>query len=75
MDYKVAFALVTLIEILLWVDFKDIVTHLEADWFHLGGDLFAWLLDVAEGLIRFAVEFWKSSSPLLSDFFENVRRN
>ena len=75
MDDKVAFAFVALIEILLGIDFKDIVTHLETNWLNLRRYLFTWLLDVTESLIGFAVKLWKSGRPLLSDFLENVRRN
>lgn len=35
MNDKVAFTLVTLIEVLLWVDLKNVVTHLETDWLDL----------------------------------------
>jgi len=58
MNNEIAFTLVTLIEILFWVDFKNVIRHLETNWLDLGGYLLAWLLDVAEGFVRFAVEFW-----------------
>jgi len=58
MNNEIAFTLVTLIEILFWVDFENIVRHLETDWLNFGGYLLAWLLNVAEGFVRFAIEFW-----------------
>jgi hypothetical protein len=51
MDNKVALSLITLVEILFWVDLKHEVAHLEAYWFDLLGDIFTWLLDIAESLI------------------------
>ena len=35
MDDKVAFTLVTLVEVLLWVDLKNVVAHLETHWLDL----------------------------------------
>ena len=35
MNDKVAFTLVTLVEVLLWVDLKNVVAHLETHWLHL----------------------------------------
>ena len=57
-DHEVALALVRLVEILLRVDFEDVVRHLEAHWLDFGGDFLARLCDVAESLVRFAVELW-----------------
>jgi hypothetical protein len=74
-DDKVAFALITLIQILFWVDFENIVTHLEAYWLNFLGDFLTWLLDVAEGLVGFAVELWKSGCPLSSDLLKYIRWN
>ena len=47
-DDEVAFLMARLIEVLFWVDFKDVVTHLETNWLHLWCDVFAALLHVAE---------------------------
>lgn len=50
-DDEIAFTLIALIKILLWIDFKDKVAHLETNWFDLGGNLLTWLLNIAESLI------------------------
>ena len=42
MDYEVAFALIALIEILLWCNLEYIITHLEADWLYLLCNVLAW---------------------------------
>lgn len=60
---------------MLGVDFEDVVAHLEADGFHLGRDVLAAVLHVAEGLITGAVKVGQGLLPLLSDLFENIRRN
>ena len=57
-DHEVALAFITLVKVLFWVNFENVVTHLESNWFDLGGNLLAWLLDMAESLIGFAVEIW-----------------
>ena len=72
MDDKVAFTLVTLVEVLLWVDLKNVVTHLETNWLHLRGNFLARLLDVAEGFVGLAVEVWESFLPLHADLLENI---
>lgn len=74
MNNEIALALVALVEVLLWCDLEDIVTHLEADWLHLLGNILTWRLNVAESLITFAIQLWKTSCPLLSDLFEDIRR-
>ena len=75
MDDKVAFSLVAFVKVLLWVDLEDVIAHLEAHWFDLGGNLLTWLLDVAEGLIGFAIEIWESRSPLGPNLLEDVWRD
>lgn len=47
-DDEVAFFMARLIEVLFWVDFEDVVTHLEANWLHLWCNVFAAFLHVAE---------------------------
>jgi hypothetical protein len=42
MNYEVALALIALIQILLWSDLENIVTHLETNWFHLLGNILTW---------------------------------
>ena len=74
MNYEIALAFVTLIQVLLWSDLENIITHLESNWFYFLGDVLAWRLDVAEGLVGFAIQLWKTSCPLLSDLFEHIGR-
>lgn len=66
MDHEVAFALITLVEILLWRDLEHIVAHLESYWLHFLGDVLAWRLNVAESLVAFAIQLWQAVCPLLS---------
>ena len=72
MNDKVAFTLVTLIEVLLWVDLKNVVTHLETDWLKLSRNIVTAILNVAEGLIGGAVKVWESSGPLVSNLLEYI---
>jgi len=51
MDNEIAFSLITLVKVLFWVDFENIIGHLETNWLHFFGHLLAWLLDVAESLV------------------------
>jgi len=71
-DNEVAFALITLVEILLWCDFEYIITHLESDWLHFLGDVLAWRLNVAECLVAFAVQLWQAVCPLLPDLLKYI---
>jgi len=75
MNHKVAFALVTLIQVLLWINFKHVVTHLKTNWLHLWGHIFAGLFDVAKCLIGFTVKFRQSCLPLVLDLVEHIWRN
>jgi hypothetical protein len=72
---EIAFAFITLIKILFWVNFEDIITHLEPNWLHFRCNIFTWLLDVAESFVRFAIQFRKCRCPFLADFLENIRWN
>jgi len=72
MDDEIALSFITFVQILFWVNFKYIITHLEPYWFYFGGNFFAWFLDMAEGLVRFAVKIWESCRPFISDFLEDV---
>jgi len=74
MNDEIAFSFIWFVQILLWGDLKDIVTHLESNWLHFLGDILAWGLNMAECLITFAIQFWEASCPLLSDLFENIWR-
>ena len=74
-DDKVAFLMRRLIKVLFWVNFENVVAHLETHGLHLGCNVLAALLHMAECLIRGAIEVWQSLCPLLSDFLENIWRN
>jgi len=50
-DDEVAFALVTFVQILLWVNFKNVVAHLKTNWLNFCRYFLAWLLNVAECLV------------------------
>jgi len=69
---KVAFSFITLVEILFWINFKHIVTHLETNWFNFRGNFFTWFLNMAESFICFTVKFWEVFGPLFSNFFKNI---
>jgi len=71
-DNEVTFTLITLVQILFWSDLENIITHLEANWLYLFSDILAWRLDVAESFIGFAIQFWETSGPFLTDFLENI---
>ena len=51
MDNEVAFLMAIFIEVLFWVDFENVVAHLETDWFNLWCYLFAAFFDVAESFV------------------------
>ena len=72
MDHKVALFVARFIQILLRVDFENIVTHLETNRLNLGSNVFAALLHVAECLVRCAVKVWQSLLPFLSNFLKNI---
>ena len=72
MDHEVAFFVGRFVQILFWVDLEDVIAHLEPYWLDFGGNIFAWFLNMAEGLVRFAVKFWKSCGPFHSDFLEDI---
>jgi len=74
-DDEVTFLMARFIKILFWVDFKNVVWHLETDWFNFWGDVFAWVFDVTESLVGGAIKIWKSSGPFFSDFLENIWRD
>jgi hypothetical protein len=74
-DHKVALTLIALVKVLLWVDFKDVVAHLETYWLYFRGDILARFLNVAKSFISFAVKFWQGGLPFRSDLLENIWRN
>jgi uncharacterized membrane protein YesL len=51
MDDEITFSFIALVKVLLWVNLKHVVAHLEPNWFDLRGNLLAWLLDIAESLV------------------------
>lgn len=71
-DYEVAFALIALVEILLWSDLEYIVTHLESDWLHFLRDVLARRLNVAECLVAFAIQLWQAVRPLLPNLLKYI---
>lgn len=75
MDDEEALVVIGLVQVLLRVNLKNVVAHLEANRLYFLGHLLARLLDVAESLVRLAVKLWQGSSPLLPDFFEDAWRN
>jgi len=74
-DNEVAFLMARLVKVLFWVDLENIIRHLETNWLQLRSDVLARILDVAEGLIRGAVEVGESGGPLGSNLLENIWRN
>ena len=72
MDNEVTFLVARFVQILLWVNLKHIVAHLETDWLDLGGNIFAALFHMAESLVGCAVEVWQCLCPLCSDLIENI---
>jgi hypothetical protein len=52
---EVAFSFVGLIEILFWVYFENVITHLESDWLYLWSNFLTGFLHITEGLVGFAV--------------------
>ena len=72
MNDEVAFLMAGFVQVLFWVNLEDVVTHLETDWLKFGSDVFATVLDVAESLVRSAIEIWKGLLPLKSNFLKNV---
>ena len=74
-DHEVAFLMARLIEVLFRIDLENVVTHLETNWLHLWCNIFTALLNVAEGLVRCAVQVWQSLGPFLSNLLEDIWRN
>ena len=51
MDDKVAFFVARFIEVLFWINFKNIIAHLETNWFYFWGDVFARIFNMTECFI------------------------
>ena len=73
-DHEIAFSFIALIKVLLWSYLENIITHLETNRLDLLGNILAWRLDVAEGLVTFAIQLWETRGPLLSDLLEHIWR-
>jgi len=69
---KEAFILVCSIQVLIWVNFKNIITHLETDWLNLWSNCVTALWNVTESCITGAIKVWKGFVPLSSDFLEDI---
>jgi len=72
MNDEVAFLMTGFVQVLFWVNLEDVIAHLETDWLKFGSNVFATVLDVAESLVRSAIEIWKGLLPLKSNFLKNV---
>jgi hypothetical protein len=72
---KVTFIFICFIQILSWVDFKNIIAHLKAYWLDLGCYRVAPFGDVAECFVTCAVEIRKRFAPLGLDLFKYVGWN
>merc|ERR1712227_1061689 len=74
-DDEVALLVARFVQVLLGSDLEHVVAHLEANRLDLRGDVLASVLDVAEGLVRRAVDVGKGDLPLGSDLLEHIRRD
>ena len=72
-DDEVTFVVAGLVKVLLWINFKDVVTHLETDWLQFWSNAIAGVSNMAEGLVGGAIKVWDCSSPLIFDFVEHIR--
>lgn len=72
MHNKVTFLVARLVKILFWVDFENVVAHLETDWLNLRGNIFAAVLNMAESLVTGAIKIWEGLRPLNSKLLENI---
>lgn len=75
MNNEIAFTFITLVKVLFWVNFKDVITHLESDWLHFRSNVFARLLNMTESFISFAIELWQGLGPLFSNLVEHIWRD
>jgi len=72
MNHKIAFTFITLVQVLFWVDFEYVVTHLESYGFYFLRYFFTWFLNMAKSFIGFAIKIRKSSSPFTSDLLKYI---
>jgi len=73
MDNKIAFLVAWFIQVLFGVNFKHIIAHLESNWLDLWCNILTAILNVAESLIRCAIEVGKSLSPFSSYLLKDIR--
>jgi len=74
-DHEVAFLVGWFVKVLLWVNFENVIRHLESDWLKFWGNILARVFNMAEGLIRSAIKVRESLLPLFSNLFKNIWRN
>jgi len=74
-DHKVTLVFVCLIEVLLWSQLENIITHLEPDRLYSLSYSLAATGGEAEGLVRSAVELRDSREPLSADFIKYIGRD
>ena len=75
MNNEITFLVGWFVQILFWVDFEYVITHLESNWLKFWSNIFTTVFHVAECFVRCAVKVWKSRWPFLSNFIENIWRN
>ena len=52
---EITFSVIAFVKILFWIDFKNVVTHLESYWLNFLSNVFTWLLNMAESFITLAI--------------------
>ena len=60
------------IKILFWVNFENVVAHLETNWFNFWRNIITAVFHMAKSLIAGAIEIWESCGPFLSDFLKDI---
>jgi len=75
MNDEVAFLMTGFVKVLLWVNLEDVIAHLETDRLKFWGNVFTTVFNMAESLVRSAVEIWEGLLPLKSNLLKNVWRN
>lgn len=75
MNHKVAFFMWWFIQILFWINFKNVIAHLKSNRAQFWCNIFATVFYVTECFIWCTIQVWKGSWPFFSDFFKYIRRN
>ena len=75
MNDEEALAVIRFVKVLFWVDFKNVITHLETNWFDFRGNIFTFILHVTKSLVRSAIKIWYSSCPFILNLFKYIRWN